>query len=185
MDINWHGPFSWPGFESLNGLESIPNYPGVYLWTVECQGGFLVYSAGITKNPKARFQAHTLAYRKGNYNTLDLEKAQIGIREIIWNWTPPKKWTPEKISDFQEKNISLQINQLLAGFRVFLAPVESPRLRARLEASIILGLYRSEPPYCNLPDKGMHLEPKWRNEKTILVRNIFSAKIWIPSEILI
>ena len=185
MDVSWNGPFSWPSFEHLNGLESLPNQAGVYLWTVDYQGGYLVYSAGITKNPKQRFQAHTSAYRKGHYNILDLDKAQSGIREVIWRWTAPNKWTPEKRLEFTEKNIGAQIDNLLAGFRVFLAPLESPRLRARLEASVILNLYDSKAPYRDIPDRGMHLEPRWKNEKTILVRNISDSPIWLPEEMFI
>lgn len=186
MDLFWEGPFSWPKFEDLNGLPKIPEKPSIYLWTLDYHDGYIIYSAGITKSPKLRFQAHTTAYRKGYYNTLNLAQARLGIRDIIWRWTAPNKWTPERKLDFQKRNIMGEIDDLLGGFRVFTATMENPRIRARIEASVILNLYRAPEPFCALPDRGMHLEPKWKNEKSILVKNVCLARLHgLPDDMLI
>ena len=46
IEVTWSGPYSWPGFESKNNLPSIPEVPGVYLWTFDYQDGYLIYARG-------------------------------------------------------------------------------------------------------------------------------------------
>ena len=72
MDIEWQGPYGWPGFEA--GLRAIPSIRGVYLWTVPfVGGGFLVYSVGITRRPMPqRFREHTMEFLRGTYTILML-----------------------------------------------------------------------------------------------------------------
>ena len=75
--INWKGPLAWPGFESKNNLESIPNISGVYLFTFDFKEEFLLYGAGITKSTRQRISTHSREYRKGNYTVLDIDSAVI------------------------------------------------------------------------------------------------------------
>ena len=66
-NIHWTGPFSLPGYENINGLKSIPDLEGIYLFTFKYNDGFLVYSAGITNSTKRRLKTHIREYKKGNY----------------------------------------------------------------------------------------------------------------------
>ncbi|WP_236973088.1 hypothetical protein [Membranihabitans marinus] len=50
--IEWNGPYSWPKYESVNGLPKIPDLEGVYLFTFEYKNNFVVYAAGITNSTK-------------------------------------------------------------------------------------------------------------------------------------
>jgi hypothetical protein len=54
MQVSWLGPYSWPGFEEINGLCALPAFPGVYLWTVDHVSGYLIYAAGLTRRSVAR-----------------------------------------------------------------------------------------------------------------------------------
>jgi len=86
LTLNWEGPFAWPGFESVAGLPSLPQKPGVYLQTFEYQNGFLIYLAGITHRPvSARFKDHTRKYLNGEYNVLDIDAARRGVRKEVWH----------------------------------------------------------------------------------------------------
>lgn len=45
-DVLWKGPFSWPKFEQINKLDTIPDVAGVYLFTFEYKDGYILRSAG-------------------------------------------------------------------------------------------------------------------------------------------
>ena len=60
----------------------------------------------------------------------------------------------------------------LEGFRIFVADVgEEPRILERLEASIMENLYRQPSPFCDIPDKGMFLSPRWDSEEPIVIES--------------
>lgn len=179
MQIEWDGPYSWTKFERENHLASIPDYPGVYLWTVEYQEGYLIYAAGLTRRSiPIRFREHTRKYMNGDYNVLDIDAMQKGIREEIWHgWG----WTSEKRTEFEKRKSSIQdsIRKQLAGFRVFVTDVGiQPRILERLEASIMNNLYQQPAPFCDIPDKGMMLAPRWDSEPPIIVKNSCPANLY-------
>jgi hypothetical protein len=67
MQVSWLGPYSWPGFEEINGLSGLPAFSGVYLLTVEYLSGNLIYAAGLTRRRfRDRFKEHTGKYLAGN-----------------------------------------------------------------------------------------------------------------------
>lgn len=39
-NIEWQGPFSWPGYENQNGIDKIMDIDGIYLWTFQYKSGF-------------------------------------------------------------------------------------------------------------------------------------------------
>jgi hypothetical protein len=179
MDVSWTGPYAWPEFESATRLPPIPRHPGAYLMTVEYLDGYLIYAAGITRRPvSTRFREHTLKYTSGDYTVLDIDAMRRGERIEIWHgWG----WTPEKREDFERRKpmILAAARRQLEGFRIFVADVGSqPRILERLEASIMDCLYRQPPPFCDIPDKGMMLAPRWEDEAAILVRNSYAAAIY-------
>lgn len=172
IDINWTGPYSWPKFELENNLPSIPNHSGIYLQTIEYQDGYLIYAAGLTRRPvPVRFREHTRKYMSGDYTIFDIVAMQQGIRKEMWHgWG----WTPEKRTEFEKQKPIIQAaaHRQLVGFRIFVADVGTqPRILERLEASIMENLYKQPAPFCDIPDKGMMLAPRWDSENPIIVKN--------------
>lgn len=172
IEVTWDGHYGWPSFESENNLHPIPKYPGVYLQTFEYQDGYLIYAAGITRRPvPIRFREHTRKYMNGEYNVLDISAAQIGNRREIWHgWGYARKHR----SEFEErKSIILDaVRKQLVGFCIFVADVgKAPRVCERLEASVMNNLYQQLSPFCDIPDRGMQLSPRWDSEEPIIVKN--------------
>ena len=181
IEVRWDGPYSWPAFESENGLRPIPKVPGVYLQTFEYQGGYLIYEAGLTLRSRPipeRFKDHTHNYMNGKYNVLDIAAAQQGVRKRIWHgWTYAAKHRDE----FEERKpvILDAVRKQLAGFRIFITDTVDMRREARilerLEAAIMGNLYQQPSPICDIPDRGMHLAPRRASETPIIVRNNCAA----------
>ena len=167
--IEWLGPFGWPKFEG--DLPSVPGVHGVYLQTVEYLNGYLIYGAGMTKRPvRKRLLEHTPCYMNGECTVLDASSLKQGKRVEIWHgWG----WTPEKRAEFENRRqiiIEAARNQL-AGYRIFIADIDEPRIRARLEAAIMNQLYQQPPPFCDIPDRGMSLSKRWESEPAIKILN--------------
>ena len=178
IEIVWTGPYGWPKFESGNDLPDIPKHPGVYLQCVEYRGGFLVYAAGITRRTiPIRFREHTRKYMSGEYNVLDISAMQQGVRKEVWHgWG----WTTEKRAAFEERTTEIieAVKNQLAGFRIFVADAGvAPRFLERIEASIMIHLERQPSPFCDIPDKGMMLAPRWPDEQPIIVKNVCDATL--------
>ena len=185
MEIYFTGPYSWPKFETQNDLPALPQHPGIYLWTVDYKDGYLIYGAGITRRtiPK-RFYEHTLKFMSGDYNVLDIEAMQQGIRDLVWQgWG----WNPEKREDFEKRKQEIldAVDKQLAGFRIFIADVGTePRILERLEAAIMNRLYSQPPPLCDIPDKGMMLAPLRDSEKPIVVEIVCELTLHgLPNEL--
>jgi hypothetical protein len=177
QEIQWHGPFSWPGYENQNYIDKIPDIEAVYLWTFQYLDGYLVYAAGITNSTKKRFQRHTLHYKFGDYTVLDVNAAQHGIRKEIWHgWEYAKSHQEE----FQERKdeILKAVHTHLASFRIFVAQVFDKRIRARCEAAIMHNIYTSKECWAGLADKGMFLSRCYNNEIPIEVKNLCKYKIY-------
>ena len=172
IQATWNGPYSWPSFEDQTGLRPIPKLSGLYLQTFEYRSGYMIYAAGLTRRPvPARFKEHTRKYMNGEYNVLDINAANQGIRKEIWHgWNYAK----EHRDEFDERKLEIidAVQKELEGFRIFVADVgEGPRILERLEASIMENLYRQPSPFCDLPDKGMFLSPRWDSEEPIVIVN--------------
>lgn len=175
IEITWDGPHSWPGYESENGLNPIPQIPGVYLQTFAYRQGYLIYAAGITQRPvPMRFLEHTRNYLDGKYNVLDIAAAEQGFRKEIWHgWF----YEREHRDEFEErKSIIVEaVHRQLAGFRIFVADLgeqgKNKRVLERLEAGVMLTLYEQPSPICDIPDRGMYLAPRWESESPIHIKN--------------
>ena len=178
MCASWSGPHAWPGFERQGGLASLPSHSGVYLWTFECQDGYLIYAAGLTRRPlRQRFQEHTRLYLSGDYTVLDVAQLKNGVRSEIWHgWG----WNAAKRAEFAERRSEIEeaAQRQLAACRVFATDVAlRGRVPERLEAAIMNCLYAAPAPFCDVPDKGMMLAPKWDSEEPICVRNACGSKL--------
>ncbi len=179
IEANWKGPFSWPKFEGRNQLDPIPPISGVYLQTFEYQSGYLIYAAGLTRRSvPERFEEHTRKYMNGEYNVLDIDAVQQGIRQEIWHgWG----YAREHREEFKEREVVIldAVCKQLAGFRIFVADIgDQPRILERLEAAIMEHLYQQLSPVCDIPDRGMHLAARWDSEKSIVVKNYCVTNIY-------
>jgi hypothetical protein len=168
----WDGPYSWPKYESENNLPVLPNHSGIYLLTAPYKDGFVIYAAGMTTRPiPKRLREHTLKYRSGDYNILNVEQMSSGARSIEWKgW----QWTDEKRAEFQVRKdeIVALANKQLTNLRIFVAAVSSEkRLLFRTEAAIMNQLYSSPAPFCDIPDRGMSLSRRWPEESPITIKN--------------
>jgi len=107
----------------------------------------------------------------GDYNIFDIVAMQQGVRKEVWHgWS----WTSEKRAEFEKQKsmIHIAVSRQLAGFRIFVADVGTqPRILERLEAVIMGNLYKQPAPFCNIPDKGMMLAPRWNSENPIIIKN--------------
>ena len=178
IQATWNGPYSWPAFEDQTGLRPIPKLSGLYLQTFEYRSGYMIYAAGLTRRPvPARFKEHTRKYMNGEYNVLDINAAQQGIRKEIWHgWDYAK----EHRDEFDERKLEIidAVQKELDGFRIFVADVgEEPRILERLEASIMENLYRQPSPFCDIPDKGMCLSPRLDSEDPVVFESNCSVSI--------
>lgn len=172
INLDWTGPHGWPGFTEADNLSSIPRLPGIYLWTFRYEDGYLIYGAGITGRPVSeRIAEHTRHYLAGEYNVLDIDAAERGMRKEIWHgWQYAKAHRDE--FDSRKEAILAAVRRQLAGFRIFTAVVElDVRIRKRIEAAIMNHLYRQPSPFGDLPDTGMSLSKRWESEAPITVIN--------------
>lgn len=181
FDLRWEGPFRWPGLDAEGGARAFDEDPvakscGIYLWTVEHLDGFLIYAVGITRRPFARrFREHTQAYRTGVYTLFDIPSLKDGIRKEIWHGFWTKKRSRRRLVEYDRRREELRAaaDRQLANYRVFVAPVGPvPRILQRIEAAIMDALYAAPGPASVIPDRGMALAPRRRQERPILVRNV-------------
>lgn len=182
-EIHWKGPFAWPGFESMNKLESIPDIPGVYLFTFDFKEEYLLYGAGITKSTRQRISTHSREYRNGNYTVLDMGSAVLGERREIWHGWKYAKTHQEEFNSRKEAILKAVETQLQA-FRIFVAEVGDVRKRERIEAAIMHNLYYSKEYWSELADRGMFLKERWNSEMPVLIKNKSGRKIYgIPESL--
>lgn len=183
----WRGPCSWPGH---NAHDPLPDEPGVYLWTFRYGDGYLIYAAGITRRPMVkRFREHTRCYQNGTYTLFDLNEMQLGKRVEIWHGFWTRTHPEEKHKEYEQRTdeLAAAAQQQMASFAVFTAAVgTAPRILERFEAAIMESLYESEEPYCDIPDRGMQLAPRWRSESEIIVTNESDVVLYaLPNEMVI
>jgi len=176
-ELKWQGPFSWPGYENLNGLEKCPDVNGIYLLTFQFKLGFMIYGAGITKSTKRRFREHTLNYKSGKYTVLDVIQAEIGRRVEIWHgWTYAKQHRTEFIE--RKEEILIALEKQLISFRLFQAHIPDLRMKERFEAAIMHNIYNSNEPWAELADRGMALRKRKKDEAVIVINNISNNTIY-------
>jgi len=181
-DILWQGPFSWPGFEQINELDTIPDVAGVYLFTFEYKDGYILRSAGHTNSMKRRFSQHKREYMSGNYTVLDVKSAYNGERKEIWHgWGYAKEHKDEFLR--HKDYILSSVENELASYRLFITEITDKRKQERIEFAIIQAAYISKERWGDLVDGGMALRGRANYEKPIEAKNICSHKIYGVSEI--
>jgi hypothetical protein len=160
---------------------------GVYLFSVEHDGGYLVYCAGHTQHFRRRFRQHDRLYWDGTYSIFDHDAFAAGKRKKVWpGFWMKKSQSPELREDFilRASEIKAATKRWLDGYRVFVAPIDlEKRIRQRLEAGLMAAFMKAEPPACDMTDTGMSLSSRWPWEATIHVRNVATDRILgLPAE---
>lgn len=176
-DLLWQGPFSWIGYEQVNKLKPIPDIAGVYLFTFEYKGGYILRSVGVTSSMKRRFREHARENNKGNYTVLDVENAKIGVRKELWHgW----QYAKEHQNQFLENKAVILgfVEKELIAYRLFISEVTDRRKRERIEAAISINAYSSKEPWSDLIDGGMALRGRYNYEIPIEVKNVCSHKLY-------
>jgi hypothetical protein len=116
---------------------------------------------------RERFREHTRLYQSGDYTVSDVAQLKSGVRSEIWHgWG----WTVAKRAEFAMRRSEIEEAALrqLAACRVFVTNVDPQgRVPERLEAAIVNSLCAAPAPFCDVPDKGMMLAPKWDSEEPI------------------
>ena len=182
-EILWQGPFSWIGFEQINKLKPIPDISGVYLFTFEYKGGYIVRLVGVTNSMKRRFSQHAREYKKGNYTVLDVECAKRGLRKEIWHGCGYAK--AHQAEFLEHRDIILKsVKKELESYRLFVTEVAEKRKRERIEFAIMQSIYTSKEPWADLVDGGMALRGRSNYEIPTEVRNVCSSKIYGLPEVL-
>ncbi|MGB9927424.1 MAG: hypothetical protein ACPK85_03335 [Methanosarcina sp.] len=107
-----------------------------------------------------------------------------GVRKEIWHgWG----WTPEKRKEYERRKSELMeaARKQLAAFHIFVEDVGTePRILERLETTIMNTLYKSAPPFCDIPDRGMMLAPQWKSESPITAFMRCSVELYgIPEQL--
>ncbi len=178
LDFRWKGPYGWPHLRRTDGLPRLDETPcskggGVYLETVEYDaGGYILLSAGITKRPfPKRFAEHRRHFLNGEYNMLDLRCLRAGVRKELWHgWQEARK--PERRLEFARRKDELRAIawEQMKVRRIFVAEVEGRGLQSRIEGAVFVALYRATR-FQDIPDKGVHIEPRYASESPIIARN--------------
>ena len=168
MELHWKGPYKWPCNDA-----PLPNWPGVYLWTFPFDSGYIVYAAGITRRPlNKRFREHTRCYLNGTYTLFDVNDLSAGIRTELWHGFWTKKRAPVKLTeyDFRQNELAQFARNQMSACRIFAAEFTTERrMLERLEAYIMHQLYDAPKPFCDIPDRGMMLAPRWKSEAPIRI----------------
>jgi hypothetical protein len=182
MAVTWEGPYLLvPDHQQSVWHADAAGRHGLYLVTVEHEQGYLIYFAGLTTRPfRRRFREHVRAYRSGVYTVFDAQAFQRGQRVKIW----PGFWfgkRPEAlVKEYANRCAEIQaaVEELLRAYRVFFAPLEVPaRTLERVEAALMMVLYSGEGTAAQLPDKGMHLAPRWPAEPPLVVSMTAPVKL--------
>ena len=104
---------------------------------------------------------------------MDLDAMRQGIRKEIWHGLWAGHDSDERKAEFARREEELQevATQQVAATKIFVAEVSDVRIQHRMEAALMAALYNAPEPYCGLPDRGMHLVPRYENEPPITIRN--------------
>lgn len=151
--LEFDGPFKLCGSRERTLFDQkVAQLPGIYLWTVRFQGGFLINYVGETGVSFCeRMKDHMIQCMGGNYRVCDAGWLLKGERKILWNgmW---RKGTRDLMLVFVEKYVKLapEIRAYLEVLDIFVAPVQvSKRIRRRIEGAIAFSLRQGPAPIGN------------------------------------
>lgn len=138
--MEWHGPFVFvpqPGFQCVFNQE-LATRPGLYLWTIEYERGYLINYVGKAGRGKTkRSLAVRLkedvqwAYSGNDGRVCDPALFRLGKIENSFRFS-----FPDFLADYQR--ISTRVHEVYCTYRVFVSPLElEDRTLELVEAGII------------------------------------------------
>lgn len=172
MNIFWNGPHDWPKLRQKSPLDDIS---GVYMKTVVNSEGYVVYGFGVTtRSVRTRLGEHRRKMLRGMYTLFDLDEMKLGIRTEIWHGMWAGHDSDERKAEFASREEELQdvAREHMAAFKIFAAEVPDVRIQHRMEAALMAALYAAPKPFCDLPDKNVHLVPRRDDESPITISNV-------------
>jgi hypothetical protein len=181
VSLEFYGPFKLCGAEGkVLFSEEKAQLAGLYLWTVQFQGGFLINYVGETGTSFfQRMKDHMIQCMGGNYRVCDAELLLKGEKRILWNgmW---RKGTRGLVPVFVEKYVELapKIKEYLTVLDVFVAPTQiGRRIRRRTEGSIAFSLREKPAPIGSFISEDVRYFGRKEDETPILVTISSSEKL--------
>lgn len=183
VSLEFSGPFKLCGNKAkLLFDQDIAWLAGIYLWTVQFRGGFLINYIGETGTSfSRRMKDHMIQCLGGNYRICDAERLLEGKKKILWNgvW---RKGTRDLLPMFVDEmyvKLAPQIRDYLRVLDVFVAPIEiDRRTRRRIEGSIAFSLREKAEPIGTIVSEDVRYFGRKQNETPIQVSITSSAKLF-------
>ena len=182
IEVGFEGPFSWAGVPDGPSVFDSPaaGEPGIYLWTIAFDDGFLVYYVGETgRNHAVRLLEHYREHAAAMYHVYSPLEFLQGRKVPLWPGRYEKenrKSLPECIAAYPHLNHA--IHELTLGYRFFLAPLRcEARLRRRTEAAIADTLYSAPGVIGAFQDRGIRYDRRTSEEGPVECRIKCSARI--------
>lgn len=171
LEIKFEGPFSWPGepdAASVFGAEAARD-PGIYLWTIPHDEGYLVYYVGETgQSHKVRLLEHYREHASAMYHVYSPPEFARGRKVALWpgRYDKVRKSIAECVSAYPR--LCNEIFELTQMYRFFLSPFHGePRLRRRIEAGIAAALYSAPGLVGAFQDSGVRYDSRTVDETPI------------------
>ncbi len=188
--VHFTGPYSWPGAPDAPCLfeEEASRKPGIYLWTVQVQDGFLIYYVGETGRSHAtRMSEHYREHAAGMYHVYSPAEFVSGRKVLLWPGRynrADRKSIPDCIAAYPQ--LATHIHALSHAYRFFLASVSSTqRARKRIEAAIADSLYGTPGFVGEFQDRGIRYDRRLSTELSFACKVTATANLLaLPSEVL-
>jgi hypothetical protein len=175
LELRWYGPYRWYGTNDAC-IFAIPEAekPGIYLWTIPFESGYLAYYVGETGRPFAdRFIEHTRDYLYGFYRVYDPKEFAKGKKTLVWDgmWKSDRrdmKYMLEFLNRYLE--LSQVVYEFLGQLRIFVGPLDvKERIRQRIEATLADSLRKQPGLIGKFQDADIRYRKRQANEKPISV----------------
>jgi hypothetical protein len=183
-DIEWHGPFTVAEVVDENNKQlPLIHTPGLYLWTIKHENGYLVYYIGETTQQTLtiRLQQHVLAYLVGQKRIYEPTQFSKAEKVLIWGGT---RYRSQRIdfADFinEYSRLAPGIASLLQYFRIFLASsFLEQRIIRRIGAGIASNIRAKSGIIGNFQDADVRFESRLISEE------LFGTKFKFPKDVVV
>ena len=136
IELNWSGPFSFIPSQDCQCIfgDDSAKTPGLYLWTISYEDGYLINYIGISaSNVAQRQREHLDLYLCGKYRLYDPKKFVAGKKVVVYQ---PEEGFESFLSRYKE--LSTTLLQQLQVYRLFVAALDADKpLLEKIETSLI------------------------------------------------